>query len=82
MVQTTSPIIDKRDFQGGEVLLQGFWKGAFLVSRDDLTEFALQVIAPLLPNKPRRAARVDDRRVAQAPTVPTSGPWSGRATNT
>jgi transposase len=34
-----------------------------LVSRYDLTEFEWRVIAPLLPNKPRGVARVDDRRV-------------------
>lgn len=39
------------------------------MSRYDLTEFALRVIAPMLPNKPRGAARVDDRRVAQVPAV-------------
>ena len=33
------------------------------MSRFDLTEFEWRVIAPLLPNKPRGAPRVDDRRV-------------------
>ena len=33
------------------------------MSRYDLTEFEWRVIAPLLPNKPRGVARVDDRRV-------------------
>ena len=32
-------------------------------SRYDLTEFEWRLIAPLLPNKPRGVARVDDRRV-------------------
>jgi hypothetical protein len=34
-----------------------------LVSRYDLSEFEWRVMAPLLPNKPRGVARVDDRRV-------------------
>jgi transposase len=33
------------------------------MSRYDLTEFEWRVIAPLLPNKPRGVARVDDRHV-------------------
>ena len=33
------------------------------MSRYDLTEFEWRVIAPLLPNKPRGVARIDDRRV-------------------
>ena len=33
------------------------------MSRYDLTDFEWRVIAPLLPNKPRGVARVDDRRV-------------------
>ncbi|MGE0652473.1 MAG: transposase, partial [Alphaproteobacteria bacterium] len=31
--------------------------------RHDLTEAEWSLIAPLLPNKPRGVARVDDRRV-------------------
>jgi Putative transposase of IS4/5 family (DUF4096) len=31
--------------------------------RYDLTEFEWRTIQPLLPNKPRRVPRVDDRRV-------------------
>jgi transposase len=33
------------------------------MSRYDLTDFERRVIASLLPNKPRRVPRVDDRRV-------------------
>lgn len=33
------------------------------MSRYDLTDFEWRVIGPLLPNKPRRVPRVDDRRV-------------------
>jgi transposase len=33
------------------------------MSRYDLTEFEWRTIEPLLPNKPRRVPRVDDRRV-------------------
>lgn len=33
------------------------------MSRYDLSEFEWRVIQPLLPNKPRGVARVDDRRV-------------------
>ena len=33
------------------------------MSRYDLTDFEWRVIEPLLPNKPRGVARVDDRRV-------------------
>lgn len=44
-------------------MIQGFWKGAFVMSRYDLNEFEWRVIEPLLPNKPRGVPRVDDRRV-------------------
>jgi len=33
------------------------------MSRHDLTEFEWRVIAPLLQNRPRGVARVDDRHV-------------------
>jgi transposase len=33
------------------------------MGRYDLTDFEWRVIKPLLPNKPRGVARVDDRRV-------------------
>ena len=33
------------------------------MSRFDLTDFEWRLIQPLLPNKPRGVARVDDRRV-------------------
>ncbi len=33
------------------------------MARFDLTHFEWSVIRPLLPNKPRGVARVDDRRV-------------------
>src|SRR5258706_7159586 len=33
------------------------------MARFDLTDFEWSVIGPLLPNKPRGVARVDDRRV-------------------
>jgi Putative transposase of IS4/5 family (DUF4096) len=33
------------------------------MARFDLTDFEWSVIQPLLPNKPRGVARVDDRRV-------------------
>ena len=62
-----------RHLQLGRVPINGipkavrFWFKVFgrepLVSRYDLTEFEWRVIAPLLPNKPRGVARVDDRRV-------------------
>lgn len=34
-----------------------------MMGRYDLTDFEWRVIQPLLPNKPRGVARVDDRRV-------------------
>jgi len=33
------------------------------MARFDLTDFEWELIRPLLPNKPRGVARVDDRRV-------------------
>jgi transposase len=33
------------------------------MSRYEMSEFEWQIIEPLLPNKPRGVARVDDRRV-------------------
>ncbi len=36
------------------------------MARYDLTEFERKVIQPLLPNKTRRASRMDSRRVGQA----------------
>src|ERR1700675_2308227 len=33
------------------------------MARFDLTDFEWSVISPMLPNKPRGVARVDDRRV-------------------
>ena len=35
------------------------------MARIDLTDFEWSVIQPLLPNKPRGVARVDDRRVLE-----------------
>jgi transposase len=36
------------------------------MARYDLSEVEWRVIAPLLPNKPRGVARVDDRRIINA----------------
>ena len=43
----------------------------------ELTEFEWTVIAPLLPNKPRGVARVDDRRVLNGIfwVLRTGAPW-------
>ena len=39
------------------------------MARFDLTDFEWSVIQPLLPNKPRGVARVDDRRVLNGSAV-------------
>ena len=47
------------------------------MARFDLTDREWAVIAPLLPNKPRGVARVDDRRVLNGIfwTLRTGSPW-------
>jgi len=47
------------------------------MARFDLTDFEWSVIAPLLPNKPRGVARVDDRRVLNGIfwRLRTGAPW-------
>jgi transposase len=44
----------------------------------DLTDFEWSVILPLLPNKPRGVARVDDRRVLNGVfwRLRTGAPWA------
>src|SRR5712672_2422082 len=48
------------------------------VARFDLTDFEWSVIGPLLPNKPRGVARVDDRRVLNGIfwRLRTGAPWT------
>lgn len=48
------------------------------MARFDLTDFEWGVIAPLLPNKPRGVARVDDRRVLNGVfwRLRTGAPWA------
>ena len=47
------------------------------MARFDLTDFEWSVIEPLLPNKPRGVARVDDRRVLNGIfwRLRTGAPW-------
>jgi transposase len=48
------------------------------MARFDLTDFEWAVIQPLLPNKPRGVARVDDRRVLNGIfwRLRTGAPWA------
>ena len=48
------------------------------MGRYDLTDFEWAVIEPLLPNKPRGVARVDDRRVLNGIywRLRTGSPWA------
>ena len=48
------------------------------MARFDLTDFEWSVIGPLLPNKPRGVARVDDRRVLNGIfwRLRTGAPWA------
>src|ERR1700732_2953848 len=48
------------------------------MARFDLTDFEWSVISPLLPNKPRGVARVDDRRVLNGIfwRLRTGAPWA------
>jgi transposase len=48
------------------------------MARFDLTDFEWSVIAPLLPNKPRGVARVDDRRILNGIfwRLRTGAPWA------
>ena len=39
------------------------------MARYDLSEVEWRLIAPLLPNKPRGVARVDDRRIINASSI-------------
>ena len=52
--------------------------GRFGMARFDLTDFEWSVIEPLLPNKPRGVARVDDRRVLNGIfwRLRTGAPWA------
>lgn len=47
------------------------------MARFDLTDFEWDLIQPLLPNKPRGVARVDDRRVLNGIfwVLRTGSPW-------
>lgn len=47
------------------------------MARFDLTDFEWEMICPLLPNKPRGVARVDDRRVLNGIfwVLRTGSPW-------
>ena len=51
------------------------------MGRFDLTDFEWSVIAPLLPNKVRGVARVDDRRVLNGLflRLRTGAPWTFRS---
>src|ERR1051325_5277210 len=51
--------------------------GALIMRGYELTDFEWGVIAPLLPNKPRGVARVDDRRVLNGIfwIVRSGAPW-------
>jgi transposase len=55
-----------------------FQRWRFGIARFDLTDFEWSVIAPLLPNKPRGVARVDDRRVLNGIfwRLRTGAPWA------
>jgi transposase len=48
--------------------------------RYEITDFEWSVIQPLLPNKPRGVARVDDRRVLNGIfwRLRTGSPWADR----
>jgi transposase len=48
------------------------------VRRYELSDFEWSVISPLLPNKPRGVARVDDRRVLNGIfwRLRTGSPWA------
>ena len=48
------------------------------MARFDLTDFEWSVIQPLLPNKPRGVARVDDRQVLNGIfwRLRTGAPWA------
>jgi transposase len=52
-------------------------EGAFGMARYDLSEGEWRLIEPLLPNKPRGVARVDDRRVINGIfyVLRTGSPW-------
>jgi transposase len=52
-------------------------KGALAMARYDLSEAEWRLIEPLLPNKPRGVARVDDRRVINGIfyVLRTGSPW-------
>jgi transposase len=52
-------------------------KGALEMARYDLSEAEWRLIEPLLPNKPRGVARVDDRRVINGIfyVLRTGSPW-------
>jgi transposase len=58
-------------------MIQGFWKGGLIMARYDLSEAEWRLIEPLLPNKPRGVARVDDRRVLNGIfyVLRTGSPW-------
>ncbi len=47
------------------------------MARFDLTDFEFDLIRPLLPDKPRGVARVDDRRVLNGIfwVLRTGSPW-------
>ena len=51
------------------------------MARYELTEFEWKTIQPLLPNKPRGVARVDDRRVLNGifGRLRTGAPWADLA---
>ena len=51
-----------KDYRGIWNVIQAL-QGSLEHGPYDLTDFEWKVIAPLLPNKPRGVARVDDRRV-------------------
>lgn len=54
-----------------------FGNRRFILARFDLSDAEWRVIAPLLPNKPRGVARVDDRRVLNGIfyILRTGSPW-------
>jgi transposase len=59
------------------MVIQGSWGGALAMARYDLSEAEWRLIEPLLPNKPRGVARVDDRRVVNGIfyVLRTGSPW-------
>jgi transposase len=58
-------------------VIQALQAEEFAMARYDLSETEWRMISPLLPNKPRGVARVDDRRVVNGIfyVLRTGSPW-------